>query len=621
MAHYEQQEFCRRMRGMFPEYFKEKKILDIGSLDINGNNRFLFTSCEYIGLDVGHGSNVDVVSVGHLYDAPDESFDTIISTEVFEHDMFYTETIKNVIRMLKPGGAFIFTCASHGRPEHGTRKSDGSFAAPLLIQISENWSDYYKNLSESDIKSIDGFSESFPDGLFEYNSNPGDLYFFGVKGGMPKSQKNDFNHDLTSDNEFTISFDMVPKVETNNLNGKSKLVKFSGIDDSGSERVVYESTITDYMWAAPSDISFRQWKVYLDNELKYQTNISFDSVCAVVSSYPDSEDIKNKTVNTINTIQENIGIPVICATHIDYEDNPNELVNISNHYIMNPINTFTKQSYYRYFNGVVDGHKIFVDLWSINNDTYHGPAVHQNYYNGVHLAKKLGYKYAILTNFDMNFSDEEVKKVKSILNTVLVNKSNGFFFYASMPEGPTYRTVFCVVDVDIFLDTFEEIKNESDYLKLRSDLGSESTGLENIYYHAFKNKNNFVIKEILEWEFFNSKECLTDSQFNLYSIVPIKENDTSNRIVNHGILILKSNACANCSIEVIVEDVNSSDLIFHEEFEVKQRIEKFIPIHLDNSKTYNLILNDKENSKLIRHSKYKFENIHSLIDSVHATII
>lgn len=620
MAHYEQQEFCRRMRDIFPEYFKEKNILDIGSLDINGNNRFLFTGCKYIGLDVGHGTNVDVVSVGHLYNAPDKSFDTIISTEVFEHDMFYGETIQNVIRMLKPGGAFIFTCASDGRPEHGTRKSDGSFASPLLIQVSENWSDYYKNLSESDIKSINGFNESFPDGLFQYNPTPGDLYFFGVKGGIPESQRNALNAILTSNKEFTISFDMVPKVESNKLNGKSKLVRFSGIDDNGSERIVYESTITDYMWASPSDISFRQWKVYLDNELKYQTNISFDSVCAIVSSHPDSENIKNKTVNTINNIQENIGVPVICATHIDYKDNPNELKDLAKHYIMNPINTFTKQSYYRYFKGTVDGYKIFVDLWSINNNIYHGPAVHQNYYNGVCLAKNLGYKYAILTNFDMNFSNEEVNKVKSVLNTVLVNESDGFFFYANMPEGPTYRTVFCVVNVDIFLDTFQEIKNESDYLKLRSDLNSESTGLENIYYHAFKNKNGFIIKEILEWDFFKSEECLTDSQFNLYSIVPIKENDNSNTIVNHGIMIFKSNACPNCSIEVIVEDVNSSDLIFREEFEVKQKIEKFIPIQLDNSKSYNLILNDKENSKLIRQSKYKFDDIPSLIDSIHATI-
>ena len=184
MAHLQQQEFCDKIKNQHSKYFKNKKVLDIGSLDINGNNRFLFTDCDYTGLDVGQGPNVDVISVGHLFEGPDNYYDTIISTEVFEHDMFYEKTIENIIRMLKPGGMFIFTCASTGRAEHGTRNSDGSDAAPLLIQISEEWSDYYKNLTEDDIRKVNNFNVTFPDGYFEYNPNSYDLYFYGVKGGI-----------------------------------------------------------------------------------------------------------------------------------------------------------------------------------------------------------------------------------------------------------------------------------------------------------------------------------------------------------------------------------------------------------------------------------------------------
>ncbi len=186
MAHKEQHDFCVRVKDHLPNFFRNKKVLDIGSLDINGNNRSLFENCNYIGLDVGEGRNVDVVSVGHKYDAPNEFFDVIISTEVFEHDMFYEETIKNIIRMLKPGGLFIFTCAAPGRPEHGTRRL-GENCAPLLIQISEEWADYYKNLTEQDIRKINSFNEVFPDGHFELNNIhleiPADLYFYGIKGG------------------------------------------------------------------------------------------------------------------------------------------------------------------------------------------------------------------------------------------------------------------------------------------------------------------------------------------------------------------------------------------------------------------------------------------------------
>lgn len=186
MAHPEQQNFCTRMKQKYPEHFKNKKVLDIGSLDINGNNRFLFDNIDYVGLDLDAGNNVDIVSAAHLYNAPDKSFDVIISTEVFEHDMFYKESIKNIIRMLKDGGMFIFTCASTGRPEHGTLRTD-IFSAPLLGKISNEWANYYKNLTEKNIREIDEFDFNFPDGYFEYNPSPGDLYFFGIKRKVKES--------------------------------------------------------------------------------------------------------------------------------------------------------------------------------------------------------------------------------------------------------------------------------------------------------------------------------------------------------------------------------------------------------------------------------------------------
>jgi hypothetical protein len=84
--------------------------------------------------------------------------------------------------MLKPGGLFLFTCASTGRAEHGTRRSDGSWAAPLLMEKDE-WADYYKNLVAEDVMIIDGFKSTFPDGVFGYNGESCDLYFTGIKNG------------------------------------------------------------------------------------------------------------------------------------------------------------------------------------------------------------------------------------------------------------------------------------------------------------------------------------------------------------------------------------------------------------------------------------------------------
>ena len=178
MAHKAQREFCDSVRVKYPEMFKNKKVLDVGSLDNNGNNRFLFEDYEYVGLDIGEGNNVDVVSRGHEYKDPNQ-FDVVISSECFEHDMYYNLTIMNGIELTKPSGLFTFTCASLGRPEHGTNKTKPE-DAPLLSKY-EDWGDYYKNLTEEDIREVFNPDEYFSEYEFEYNPKECDLYFWGIK--------------------------------------------------------------------------------------------------------------------------------------------------------------------------------------------------------------------------------------------------------------------------------------------------------------------------------------------------------------------------------------------------------------------------------------------------------
>jgi SAM-dependent methyltransferase len=181
MAHIQQVEFCLSVKQRFPEYFVDRTVLDIGALDINGNNQFLFEDCLYLGVDLAPGRNVDFVSKGHEFALPDASFDVVISTECFEHDQFYDRTLQNAVRLLKPGGLFFFSCATIGRPEHGTRRTTPHDAP--FIQGFDEWSDYYKNLEETDIRAALNLDSVFSRYEFATNSESKDLYFWGVKRG------------------------------------------------------------------------------------------------------------------------------------------------------------------------------------------------------------------------------------------------------------------------------------------------------------------------------------------------------------------------------------------------------------------------------------------------------
>lgn len=177
MAHLQQIDFCNSVKARFPDKFKGVDVLDIGSLDINGNNRYLFEDYTYTGVDLAPGKNVDVISKGHEFQSS-KQYDLVISTECFEHDKMWRETVKNCISLTKSGGLFIFTCATTGRPEHGTARSGSDWASPFT---TKEWKEeYYQNLTEEDIKTVLDIND-FQVAEFSVNTESKDLYFYGIK--------------------------------------------------------------------------------------------------------------------------------------------------------------------------------------------------------------------------------------------------------------------------------------------------------------------------------------------------------------------------------------------------------------------------------------------------------
>lgn len=124
----------KKMNWFKENYLNENyslKILDVGSLDTSGENynyKSIFNENPnwlYVGLDFQDGENVDIL-VNDIYnwiEIEDNSFDVVISGQLFEHLEYFWLTMGEIDRVLKPGG-FCCIIAPAGGPKHGAAQTD-----------------------------------------------------------------------------------------------------------------------------------------------------------------------------------------------------------------------------------------------------------------------------------------------------------------------------------------------------------------------------------------------------------------------------------------------------------------------------------------------------------------
>lgn len=182
MAHQEQSDFVETVKTMFPSYFTHRKVLEVGSYNVNGSVRSFFTDCYYTGIDIVEGPCVDIVCPGQLY-KPENTFDVVVSCEMLEHNMYWAPTLKNMVRVLEPGGLLLITCATTGRAEHGTRVS-----CPVDSPSNTIYGDYYRNLVEEDFRSVLDMEKLFASYQFSTNEHSHDIYLWAIKSTVHQSK-------------------------------------------------------------------------------------------------------------------------------------------------------------------------------------------------------------------------------------------------------------------------------------------------------------------------------------------------------------------------------------------------------------------------------------------------
>lgn len=88
-------------------------VVDIGSFDVNGTYRELFTKAKYIGVDITSGKNVDIIMDSEEWKSL-KDVDVVISGQTLEHTADIPKLMDSIYGILKPEGVICMIAPSQG---------------------------------------------------------------------------------------------------------------------------------------------------------------------------------------------------------------------------------------------------------------------------------------------------------------------------------------------------------------------------------------------------------------------------------------------------------------------------------------------------------------------------
>jgi SAM-dependent methyltransferase len=110
-------------RALTPSDVRGKRVLEVGSLDVNGSVRGDIEAlgpAGYVGIDIRPGPGVDVIcdAADLVEKFGENAFDVVVSTELLEHARDWRRVVSNIKRVTRPDGVMLVSTRSYGVDFH-----------------------------------------------------------------------------------------------------------------------------------------------------------------------------------------------------------------------------------------------------------------------------------------------------------------------------------------------------------------------------------------------------------------------------------------------------------------------------------------------------------------------
>jgi hypothetical protein len=195
-------------------------------------------------------------------------------------------------------------------------------------------------------------------------------------------------------------------------------------------------------------------------------------------------------------------------------------------YVFDAHNPLTHHSYYTKFYNYTNGYDVDININSLKGSNQ-SLTVLTNLFNGYKCAKTNSIERAFYLTFDVLVTENDLKSIETSFESVRSGKS-AYLATLNTPFQKGIQTNGMTFNVDFFLNTLHDVRNQDEYNRICSEIGCQNF-LEDYLMKAIKNIPTDTYELINnEQETFLLESGLgTSSNSEYYSIIPIEGEENS----------------------------------------------------------------------------------------------
>jgi glycosyltransferase involved in cell wall biosynthesis len=242
----------------------------------------------------------------------------------------------------------------------------------------------------------------------------------------------------------------------------------------------------------------------------------------IIGTYPNLKERVELTKECIKKVKA-LNRKIILVSHYPVDFETQKMVDF---YVFDGHNPLTHHSYYTKFYNYTNGYDVDININSLKGSNQ-SLTVLTNLFNGYKCAKTNGIERAFYLTFDVLVTENDLKSIETSFESVRSGKK-AYLATLNTPFKKGIQTNGMTFDVEFFLKTLHDVRNQDEYNTVCSSIGAQNF-LEDYLIKALKDvpTDTYELINNDQETFLLESGLGTSSNSEYYSIIPIEGEENS----------------------------------------------------------------------------------------------